>query len=50
MKKSCIAAITLIHYKSRQVERDIFSTNQRNDSELTFAAAATKIKLKHLKT
>ena len=50
MKKAVLQTINLRHCKSKQVLRDIFSTNQGNDSELTFAAVATKTNLKHLKT
>ena len=31
-----------MHYKSRQVLQDPFSTNQRNSSETTFVRGATK--------
>ena len=33
---------TLMHYKARQVLRNLFSTNQRNSLETTFVAGATK--------
>ena len=41
---------TLTHCKARQVSRDLFSTNQRSCSEVTFLARATKIDLKYLET
>ena len=39
-----------MHCKARQTLRDLLSTNQGNGSEMTFAAGATKINLKSLKT
>ena len=33
---------TLMHYKPRQVLRDLFRTNQVNSSETTFVTGATK--------
>ena len=51
MKKAVLQHTTaLMHCKPRQVLHDLFSTNQRNGSEMTFAAVAIKINLEHLKT
>ena len=48
MKKVVLHITTLMHRKTRQVLRDLFSTNQGN--AMTFVAAASKINLKNLKT
>ena len=48
MKKVVLHITTLMHRKTRQVLRDLFSTNQGN--EMTFVAATSKINLKNLKT
>ena len=32
-----------MHYKARQVLRDLFSTSQGNSSETTFVIGATKL-------
>ena len=50
MKKAALHMITLIHCKARQVLLNLFSTNEGNVLEITFAAGATKINLKNLKT
>ena len=50
MKKAVIHTTTLMHCKSRQVLRDLFSTDQGNGSEMTFTAEATKINLENSKT
>ena len=50
MKKVAVHTTALMHCKSRQILRDLFSTNQGNDSEMIFVAGATKFKLKNLKT
>ena len=34
-----------MHCKSRQILRDLFSTNQGNSLEMTFVAGATKINI-----
>ena len=47
MKKAVIHATTLMHCKARQVFATI---NQGNGSEITFAAGATKVHVKNLKT
>ena len=39
-----------MHYKTRQVLRDLFCANQENGSETIFVAEATKINLQNLKT
>ena len=39
-----------MHYKARQVFRDLFSTNLGNGSDMTSVTGATKINLKNLKT
>ena len=49
-KKAVLHTTTLMHGKVRQALPDLFSTNQRNGSKMTFAAAATNINLKNLKT
>ena len=49
-KKTVLHIIILMHYKARQVLRDLFSANQGNGSEMTFVARATKINVKYLKT
>ena len=41
---------TLMHCKARQVLRDLLSTNQGNDSGMTFVTRATKTNFKILKT
>ena len=50
MKKTVLYTTTLMHCKTRQALRDLFSTNQKNGSEMKFLAGATKINLKILKT
>ena len=50
MKKAVLHTTTLMHCKARKVLRDLFSTNQRNGSEIRFVAGATKINPKNLKT
>ena len=50
MKKAILYTITLMHNKVGQVLRVLFSTNQGNGSEMTFATGATKIHLKNLET
>ena len=37
-----------MHCKARQVLRDLFSTYQGNDSDMTYVAGTTKINLKNL--
>ena len=41
---------TLMHWKARQVLRNLFTINQGNDLHMTFVAGATKINLNTLKT
>ena len=43
-------ATTPMHCKARQVLGDLFSINQKNGSDVTFNAGATKVNLKSLKT
>ena len=43
--KAVLHTTTLMHCKARHVLRDLFSTNQRNDSEMTFATGDTKIRI-----
>ena len=53
MKKICTAYNNPMHCKARQVLHDLFgsfSINQRNGSEITFVAGATKVNLKNLKS
>ena len=50
MKKAVLHIITLMHYKARQVLRDLFCTNHGSAPEMTFVARATKIYVKYLKT
>ena len=50
MKKICTAYNNPMHCKARQVLRDLFRINERNGSEMTFMAEATKVNLKNLKT
>ena len=50
MKKAVLHIITLMHYKARQVLRDLFCTNNGNGPEMTFVVRATKIYVKYLKT
>ena len=50
MKKGALHTTTLMHYKAKQVLRDLFSVNQGNGSDVTFNAGATKVNLKNLKT
>ena len=50
MKKAVLYIITLMHYKARQVLRDLFCTNHGNGPEMTFVVRATKIYVKYLKT
>ena len=49
MKKAVLHIITLMHYKARQVLRDLFCTNHGSAPEMTFVARATKIYVKYLK-
>ena len=49
-KKTVLHIITLMHYKARQVLRNLFSTSQGNDSEMIFVAGVIKINLQNLKT
>ena len=49
-KKVVLHATILMHWKGRQVLRDLFITNQGNDSHMTFLTGATKINFKNLKT
>ena len=46
MKKAVLHTTTQMHYKTRDVLGDLFSTNQGNGSEMTFGAGATIINLK----
>ena len=46
MKKAVLHTTTLTHCKVRHILRDLFSTEQGNDSEMTFVKGATKINLK----
>ena len=39
-----------MYCKARPVVHDLFSINQRNGSEMTFVAEATKVNLKNLNT
>ena len=41
-KKAVLHTTVMRHYKPRQVLLDLFSNNQRNASQMTFAAVATK--------
>ena len=50
MKKAVLLTTTLTHCKARDILHDLFSTNERNGSEMTFQAGATKFNLKNLKT
>ena len=50
MKKAVLHKTTPMHCKAKQVLRDLFSTNQGNDSEMTFVAGATKVNLKNFET
>ena len=50
VKKAVRHTTTVTHCKARQVLRDLFSTNKRNGSEVTFRVGATKFNLKNLKT
>ena len=50
MKKICTAYNNPMHCKAREVLRDLFRINERNGSEMTFMAEATKVNLKNLKT
>ena len=50
MKKAVPHTTTLMHCKARRVLRNLFGTNQANDSDMTFVAGATKINLRILKT
>ena len=43
-KRGLLFTTTLTYSKARKVLCDLFSTNQENDSEITFLAVATKIK------
>ena len=38
-----------MYFKSKQVSRDLFSSNQRNGSDMAFLSWATKFKHKSLK-
>ena len=49
-KRPALHTTTQMHCKARQVFRNVFSTNQGNDSDMTFVAGATKFNLKNLKT
>ena len=49
MKNVVLHTTTLMHCKAWQVSCDLFSANQGNGSEMTFAAGGTKINLKNLK-
>ena len=50
MKKAVLHITTLMQYRARQVLHHLFSTNQGNDSNMTYAAGAAKINFKNLKT
>ena len=50
MKKVVLHTPIMMHCKPRQVLHDLFSTNQRNGSQMTFAAVGTKFNLKYLET
>ena len=50
IKKAVLHTTTLMHYKARHVLHNLFSADQGNGSYMTFAAGATKINLKNLKT
>ena len=50
MKKAVLHTTNLMHYKAKQVLRDLFSINEGNGSDVTFNAGATKVNLKNLKT
>ena len=50
MKKAVLHKTTPMHCKARQVLRGLFSTNQGNDSEMTFVAGATNVYLKNFET
>ena len=45
IKNAVLHTTTLIHCKAKQVLRDL-----RNGSEITFAAGATKVHVKNMKT
>ena len=46
--KAVLHTTTLMHCKARHVLRDLFSTNQRNDSEMTFATGILKSEFRNL--
>ena len=50
LKKAVLHTTTLMHRKTRQILRDLFSTNQGNGSKMTFVAGANKVHMKDLKT
>ena len=52
IQQQCTACKNSMHCKARQVLRNLFSINQRNGSEMTFAfvEGATNVNLKNLKT
>ena len=49
-KQTVLHTTTLMQCKAGHVIRDLFSTNQENDSKMIFAVGATKIDLQNLKT
>ena len=51
IQQQCTACKNSMHCKARQVLRNLFSINQRNGSEMTFAfvEGATNVNLKNLK-
>ena len=46
MKKAVLHTTTLMHCKARQVLHDLFGTNQRNGSKMTFVAETNKVLIK----
>ena len=49
MKKTVLHTTTLIHCKTRNLLRDLFSTNKGNGPNMILVAGATKINPKDLK-
>ena len=47
-KKTVLNTSAQMHRKARHVLCDLFSSNRRNGSDMTFVAGATKIDLKNL--
>ena len=49
MKKTVLHTTTLMHWKAKQVLRDLFGTNQGNGSKMTFVAGTNKVHVKKFK-